>query len=146
MLYAAGWPSLRCCRRPGRRGSGCDPGDAVVVPGLRGAADPVGLAAVLPALVDPDWWGRPALRVLGVPETDLADVVDALAALRLPPSGWREIYASLDGADQEALGALPVPLADGRLVRGARGVLVPGSGVEPAALVPLGCGWSPPEP
>ena len=114
------------------------PEDAVVVPGLRGAADPVGLAAVLPALVDLAWWGRPALRVLGVPEKDLADVVDALAALRLPPSGWREIYASLDGADQEALGALPVPLADGRLVRGARGLLVPGSGVEPAALVPLG--------
>jgi hypothetical protein len=36
------------------------------------------------------------------------------------------------------LGALPVPLADGRLIRGPRGVLLPGPGLnDPASLAPL---------
>jgi hypothetical protein len=122
----------------GASGTRLRPEDAVLVPGLDGAARPAGLAAVLPALVAPAWAGRPALKALGVRETALAEVVDALAALRLPATGWRELYDSLDGADQEELGALPVPLADGRLVRGPRGLLLPGPGVDPATLVPLG--------
>ncbi|MBO0829915.1 MAG: ATP-binding protein, partial [Streptosporangiales bacterium] len=35
------------------------------------------------------------------------------------------VYAELAGSDLDALGALPVPLADGRTVRGPRGVLLP---------------------
>ncbi len=38
----------------------------------------------------------------------------------------------------QKLGALPVPLADGRLIRGPRGVLLPGLGLSnPASLAPL---------
>ena len=37
-----------------------------------------------------------------------------MAGLDLEPTGWRELYAALDGSDVEALGALPVPLADGQ--------------------------------
>jgi len=131
----AATPLLPAADAPGER---LRPQDAVVVPGLGGAARPAGLARVLPALIAPDWAGRPALRALGVRETALAEVVDALAALRLPATGWRELYDSLDGADQEELGTLPVPLSDGRLVRGPRGLLLPGPGVDPTALAPLG--------
>src|SRR6185437_2588772 len=43
-----------------------------------------------------------------------------------PPAWWRALYAALaDRPDREALAALPVPLADGRTVTGARGVLLP---------------------
>ncbi len=63
-------------------------------------------------------------RVLGVEERPLADVVDELP-LDLDP----EVYAALGGATadpraREALAALPVPLAGGRVVRGARGTLL----------------------
>ncbi|GAA1654040.1 sacsin N-terminal ATP-binding-like domain-containing protein [Georgenia ruanii] len=66
-------------------------------------------------------------RVLGVALRDLADVVDALPAAG-PPERWREVYGALGphaAAHREALAGLPVPLADGRTVRGARGVLLP---------------------
>ncbi|MGH8867238.1 MAG: sacsin N-terminal ATP-binding-like domain-containing protein [Actinomycetes bacterium] len=121
--------------------------DAVALgPDARGAAAPERLAAVLPRLVEPAWWaghGRAtAMRLLGVRETPLADLVDDLASLRLDPRGWYDLYAALDGADRDALGALPVPLVDGRLVRGPRGVLTPegaGSveGLDLAVLAPL---------
>jgi hypothetical protein len=72
----------------------------------------------------------------------LADLADALAALERPPAWWRGLYDVLGhGApeDRAELGALPVPLADGRLVRGARGLLLPGPGLEnPGRLGVLG--------
>lgn len=67
-------------------------------------------------------------RALGVELLDLADVVDPL-----PVAGgaahWHELYAALapHAADRgvlEALAAVPVPLADGRTARGARGLLL----------------------
>lgn len=63
-------------------------------------------------------------RVLGVEERPLADVVDELP-LDLDPG----VYAALDEAagdpaTREALASLPVPLAGGRVVRGARGTLL----------------------
>ncbi|OJV81459.1 MAG: ATP-binding protein [Cellulomonas sp. 73-92] len=63
-------------------------------------------------------------RVLGVETRPLAEVVDELP-LALGP----DVYAALDGAAddplaREALAALPVPLAGGRVVRGARGTLL----------------------
>ncbi|HEY0188845.1 MAG TPA: ATP-binding protein [Cellulomonas sp.] len=76
--------------------------------------------------------GLAAARTLGVEVRELADVVDELpAAAGVPPSRWRELYAALapvlaDPVAREALAALPVPLADGRVVRGARGLLLPG--------------------
>ncbi|WP_421742093.1 sacsin N-terminal ATP-binding-like domain-containing protein [Cellulomonas sp.] len=64
-------------------------------------------------------------RALGVEERNLADVVEELPAV--DDGTWAELYDALDPlADdaraREALGALPVPLADGRVVRGARGL------------------------
>jgi len=68
----------------------------------------------------------------------LADLVDDLASLARPPHWWHELYEALSGADREALSGLPVPLADGRLVRGPRSVVV-GAGEELAdALAVLG--------
>ena len=66
-------------------------------------------------------------RALGVDVRSLADLVD-----ELPPAlsgGWHELYDALDRLTQdagarEALGSLPAPLADGRVVRGARGLVV----------------------
>lgn len=64
-----------------------------------------------------------------------------VATLDRPPSWWRGLYAALADVDAQALGefgAMPVPLADGRLIRGPRGVLLPGPGLDnPEALVPL---------
>jgi len=77
-------------------------------------------------------------RALGVEVRPLADVVDELPAL--PDPRWPELYAALapladDERDREALAGLPVPLADGRVVRGARGALVVDGDVA-AALDP----------
>ena len=82
------------------------------------------LAEVLGPLV-PD---RPELGRLGVRRWALAEVVEELAGLDRPPGWWRQLYSALDVAgvaDPDVLGVLPVPLADGRVVRGARGALLP---------------------
>ena len=82
----------------------------------------------------------PAARALEVEVREVADVVDELPpAAGLPPERWRGLYAALapavaDPLVREALAALPVPLADGRVVRGARGLLLPVAG----ALDPTG--------
>ena len=92
-------------------------------------------------------WSRgptrhPAFAVLGVRRLPLAELADLLAALDREPAWWRGLYAALAGAPAEELaelGALPVPLADGRLVRGPRGLLLPGSGLDhPDRLAVLG--------
>ena len=81
-------------------------------------------------------------RALGVETRPLAEVVDELP-LTLDP----EVYAALEGAvadpsAREALAALPVPLAGGRLVRGARGTLLLDADdvarLQPATLRALG--------
>jgi hypothetical protein len=65
-----------------------------------------------------------------------------VAGLERSPSWWRGLYAALADVDPHALpelGALPVPLADGRLVRGPRMVLLPSGGLsDPARLAELG--------
>lgn len=108
--------------------------DAVVVDGP--AALPEVLAEVLPGLLPAAWPARhPALDALGVRRMSLADVADALAELGgLDAGWWRRLYGALDGADRDALAGLPVPLADGRLVRGPRGLLI----TDPTGLDPLG--------
>ncbi len=68
-------------------------------------------------------------RVLGVEIRELADLVEELPTAA-QPEDWRALYAALDQAAAdpavcEALAALPVPLLDGRMVRGARGLVVP---------------------
>ena len=99
------------------------------------------LAPVLPGLVDGPA-RHPAFAVLGVRRLPLAELADLLAALDREPAWWRGLYAALADApaqDLAELGALPVPLADGRTVRGPRGLLLPGSGLEhPDRLAVLG--------
>lgn len=66
------------------------------------------------------------LRALGVRRLGIGEVLDLLAALDRDPVWWRRVYAALDGlADPAELAGLPVPLAGGRTVTGARGVLLP---------------------
>lgn len=116
---------------------GVRPRDAVVLdgasPGLVAA-----LAPVLPGLIPAGLDKSPALRALSVRRLPLAEVVDQLAGLEREPEWWRGLYAALDPADRDALGALPVPLVDGRLVRGPRHLLLPGPDTpKPAVLEPL---------
>ncbi|ARU50732.1 hypothetical protein CBR64_03685 [Cellulosimicrobium cellulans] len=71
---------------------------------------------------------RAVARSLGAQVVDLADVVDDLP-LVADPARWRDLYDALaphagDRSVLEALGALPVPLLGGRVVRGARGLLL----------------------
>jgi hypothetical protein len=116
------------------------PRDAVLLAGGT-AALAEWLAPVLPGLVDGPA-RHPALAVLGVRRLPLAELADLLAALDREPAWWRGLYAALADApaqDLAELGALPVPLADGRTVRGPRGLLLPGSGLEhPDRLAVLG--------
>jgi hypothetical protein len=118
---------------PGPAAARLRPRDAVILeaatPGLAAC-----LAPVLPGLVDGPA-RHPAYAALGIRRLRLADLADALAALDREPAWWRELYGALAGLEPGALaelGALPVPLADGRLVRGPRGLLLPGPGLEHA--------------
>ncbi len=116
------------------------PADAVVLdastPRLTGS-----IAPVLPDLIAGPA-RHPAFAVLGVRRLRLAELVDMLASLDRDPAWWRELYevlADAEPAELGELGALPVPLADGRLVRGPRGLLLPGPGLEHArSLTVLG--------
>ncbi len=121
------------------------PRDAVALdPPAGGDADVVAaLAPTLAGLIHVPRPARAALDLLGVRRVALVDVVEQLPATA-DPEHWRRLYASLepvvaDPAGREALAALPVPLADGRVVRGARGVVLPGGPPElAAALAALG--------
>ncbi|MBO3088791.1 sacsin N-terminal ATP-binding-like domain-containing protein [Cellulomonas dongxiuzhuiae] len=85
------------------------------------------LGAVVSGLVRVPPSGAAAVRALGVEERTLAEVVD-----ELPTGGdvdWPALYDALDVAAQDAtaregLASLPVPLVDGRVVRGPRGVVL----------------------
>jgi hypothetical protein len=109
-----------------------EPGRAVAVAGEvgRDARAVRALAAHARGLVVLPLGAEPAARTLGVEIRDLAELVEELpAAGSTPPGRWRALYAALDEAAgdpavREALGALPVPLADGRTVRGARGLVL----------------------
>jgi hypothetical protein len=103
------------------------------------------IPGLLPAGFEKD---QAALSTLGVRGIGLGDVVEAVAGLDRPPAWWSSLYAALDAVSGDdplafdALSALPVPLADGRTVRGPRGTLRPaGGGLDDAtlaALTPLG--------
>jgi hypothetical protein len=99
------------------------------------------LADVLPGLLPPGWSRRsdtPALAALGIRRTGIAEAVEAVRGLDRPPSWWGRLYAALDGADREELGALPVPLSGGRTAHGPAGVLLPEAGLPVERLGPLG--------
>ncbi|HEY1918570.1 MAG TPA: hypothetical protein VGH27_23595 [Streptosporangiaceae bacterium] len=107
-------------------------------------ADLPGLADCLAPVLDGLVSGparHPAFAALDVRRLRLAELADMLASLDRDPPWWQRLYAALAGAGPAGLselGALPVPLADGRLVRGPRGLLLPGPGLEhPDRLRPL---------
>jgi hypothetical protein len=109
------------------------PRDAVLL-GTSAAGLREWLAPVLPNLVDGPA-RHPAWAVLGVRRMPLAELADLLASLHREPAWWYGLYAALaevPAEERAELGALPVPLADGRLVRGPRGLLLPGPGLEHA--------------
>ncbi|HEY5356500.1 MAG TPA: hypothetical protein VIJ82_02190 [Streptosporangiaceae bacterium] len=124
----------------GAAGPRVRPRDAVILDaGLPGLA--AYLAPLLPGLVAGPA-RHPAYAVLGVRRLRLADLADTLASLHREPGWWRGLYEALaaaEPAELSELGALPVPLADGRLVRGPRGLLLPGPGLaEAGQLAVLG--------
>ncbi len=91
------------------------------------------VADVVPGLVAAPLCGREAARTAAVAQArglGVAELVEAVGGVVRPPAWWRELYAELlaavDRAEVELdeLGAVPVPLADGRTLPGARGVLL----------------------
>ncbi len=133
------------------------PRDAVALELPAGADEEVvaALAAAVPGLVLAPRQAGAALAALGVRRVPLADAVEALPGVA-DPGHWHRLYTLLGGLAvdpqaREALAAIPVPLTDGRVVRGARGVVLPGGGpavgaalgvlgaraVHPAAMHPL---------
>ncbi|MFI6575253.1 sacsin N-terminal ATP-binding-like domain-containing protein [Nocardiopsis sp. NPDC050513] len=134
------------------------PRDAVLLDtgGSGGAGELVDVLAELAPRLLPGTWNprHPALTALRVRRVGLADLADLLGDTERAPGWWAELYAALEiagsgGADLDELGALPVPLADGRLVRGPRSLLLPtedwadvsdahGERLDPAALSALG--------
>ncbi|MCL3861533.1 sacsin N-terminal ATP-binding-like domain-containing protein [Actinotalea sp. K2] len=118
-------------------------GDAAVLAGPAGdrTAAVALLGAWMPDLVTVAPWHRTAARLLGVVEVELADVVDALP--ELDPTRLRDLYDAFDDADPatlEQLATLPVPLADGRKVRGCRGLVLLDGALDPEVLRTVG-GW-----
>ncbi|MGY1753739.1 sacsin N-terminal ATP-binding-like domain-containing protein [Blastococcus sp. SYSU D01042] len=102
----------------------------------------------LPGLLPAGWSRRSdgaALAALGVRRIGVAEAVEAVRGVDRPSSWWARLYAALDGADREELGALPVPLADGRTAHGPAAVLLPEEGVPAARLAPLGLRLADPE-
>lgn len=105
-------------------GDPVEPRTARCCPDLDGATA-AAVAEAIPALVEVPISARTAARMLGVTMLSLSEAVDALSSVVRPPRWWAQVYRGLAGADAEALSGLPVPLADGRQVIGARGVLLP---------------------
>jgi hypothetical protein len=120
------------------------PREAVVVEGSDDAFNVV-LAPIVPGLIASPRQDRTALDALGIRRLDLADLVDQLgsAAAAEPPAWWHNVYGALSAMVtepllRESLGTLPVPLADGRLVRGVRGLLLPGNELPADVLAIFG--------
>ena len=103
--------------------------EALLLPGLTAEAARL-LADTVPELVDPELSGpfhRAALIAAGVTEIGLGELTARLSGLERPPAWWGALYRALTplaaGRDAtDLLGALPVPLTDGRTVTGPRTV------------------------
>ena len=122
------------------------PRDAVVIEDADDAVVRL-LAPVVGGLVTSRRADRAAFDALGVRRIGLANLVDELAAVgeAYPPDWWQRLYVALapvvaDPVQREALGALPVPLADGRVVRGARGLLLADDAAASGGTGPGGTG------
>lgn len=122
---------------PAADGRDVSPGRARVldapVPGLVDLLADVDGGLLAAELAEPRH--APALAALGVSRMDPAALVELLSGLDRPPGWWHRCYVALAGlldADpgaRDELGALPVPLTDGRTVTGPRGVLLGGDDV-----------------
>lgn len=109
------------------------PGAAVMVRGVDRRTALL-LAEAMPGLLlTPDAAEWEALRALGVHEIRISEAVDALASISRPAEFWHQVYQGLASFDSESLAGIPVPLADGRQVLGARGSLLPDAGTAPLA-------------
>ncbi|MBV9486324.1 MAG: hypothetical protein JO246_09730, partial [Frankiaceae bacterium] len=114
------------------------PREAVLV------ADPlVGvLRGRLPCLL-PAGWEAAELGPLGVQRPQLADLIDDLRSIQADPAWWQRLYAALAevvpaGPERDALGAVPVPLTDGSLAVGPRGLVLPDPSMPAVDLSPIG--------
>ncbi|MDQ3733378.1 MAG: hypothetical protein M3400_05150, partial [Actinomycetota bacterium] len=87
-------------------------------------------------------WSRrvnaPKLSALRVRRMDLAVLIELLATVDRPAQWWGNLYAALERTDsiedRDALSAIPVPLAGGRMAYGARGLLIPAPDLQTAEL------------
>ncbi|WP_420030396.1 sacsin N-terminal ATP-binding-like domain-containing protein [Rhodococcus ruber] len=112
------------------------------------------LIDVVPDLVDATLSGArraSALSAVGVHRIGLAGLAEMLGGLDREPRWWQQLYDALtplvvDGVAAEELAALPVPLADGRTVTGARTTVIGSDAsaavtwvrlVHPGAVSPL---------
>lgn len=95
------------------------------------------LGDVVPRLVSLS--GPEVARVLVTVDADrleVAELVEILTGLERPPSWWRSLYTALlplleaHSVSYDDLGALPVPLADGRTLPGPRGAFLFGASGE----------------
>nr|WP_226358063.1 hypothetical protein [Pseudonocardia sp. ICBG601] len=104
------------------------------LPELLAACDPAFSRLVASGFVPP--------TALGVDRVGAAALAERLTGVEAAPGWWRELYAALAPAVDTVpglaaeLGALPVPLVDGRLVPGPASVLLP-DGDAPAAVTAL---------
>jgi hypothetical protein len=129
-------------------------GDALLRPTEAVVIDPCDeelvnvLSDVLPGLL-PAGWERDqvATAAIGVRRLGASALAEALSGLDREPAWWAALYAALYGVFgqdpdlSETMAVLPVPLADGRTVRGARGSLLPVAELDAsvgATLRPLG--------
>jgi hypothetical protein len=114
------------------------------------------LADVIPGLVTADLAApehAAALAALDTKRLHTADIVAAVTGIDRPPTWWYRLYdalsplAEVDADAREALGGIPVPMADGRTIPGPRGTLIVdddgdldpalGDAVHPEAAHPL---------
>lgn len=112
--------------------------DAVIVP------DPLvaSLAAVISGVL-PVGWGGAETAMLGATRSTIAELVAAVSTADQPADWWHELYAGFAeavpaGPERDALGALPVRLADGSVVTGPRGVAMPDAALRDIDLSALG--------
>jgi hypothetical protein len=115
-------------------GEPVSPGAAVTVRGVDGETARL-LAEAIPGLVLTPGSAAEAeaLRALGIEELPIGTAVDALASISRSAPFWYRLYQGLASFDSESLAGIPVPLADGRQVIGARGSLLPDAGTAPLA-------------
>ena len=85
------------------------------------------LAPHLDDLLDPAWTPHlRMLRSLGTSSRPIVEVWDAVAPLPLTPPEWHSLYTACAHLEARDLEGLPVPLADGRVVRGVRTTMLAG--------------------